>query len=85
MTGLTAATGGPAARRWAPIAGGSAMLRLLRPIWRRFEAAARDPEAAQSALWAGIAREAEGSPMWGKTVEPVRRATAEGSAHHGVR
>lgn len=42
------------------------MLRLLRPIWRRFEAAARDPEAAQRELWAGIAREAEGSPMWGK-------------------
>ena len=42
------------------------MLRLLRPIWRRFEAAARDPEAAQRTLWAGIAREAEGSPMWGE-------------------
>ena len=41
------------------------MLRLLRPIWRRFEAAARDPEAAQRVLWADIAREAEGSPMWG--------------------
>ena len=66
MTDLTGTTDGPAARRWAPIGGGSAMLRLLRPIWRRFEAAARDPEAAQRALWAGIAREAEGSPLWGK-------------------
>lgn len=42
------------------------MLRLLRPIWRRFEAAARDPETAQGTLWAAIAREAEGSPMWGE-------------------
>ena len=42
------------------------MLRLLRPIWRRFEEAARDPEAAQRALWSDIAREAEGSPMWGE-------------------
>ncbi len=53
-------------RRLMPVSGGSAMLRLLRPFWRRFEAAARDPKAAQRALWADIAREAEGSPMWGK-------------------
>lgn len=42
------------------------MLRMLRPVWRRFEDAARDPETAQRILWADIARDAEGSPMWGK-------------------
>ncbi len=68
MTDVTGRTGeeGAAAKRLLPISGGSAMLRLLRPIWRRFEAAAHDPEEAQRKLWAGIAREAEGSPMWGE-------------------
>ena len=68
MTDLNGGSGEKvtARKRLAPISGGSAMLRLLRPIWRRFEAAARDPEAAQRALWAEIAREAEGSPMWGE-------------------
>lgn len=56
----------PAVGGWAPVSGASALLRLLRPIWRSFEAAARDPEAAQRALWADIAREAEGSPLWGE-------------------
>lgn len=48
-----------------PVAGGSAMLRLLLwPVWRRFEAAARDPETTQRLLWTEIARECEGSPLW---------------------
>ena len=66
MTNVTDKTNIPGARLLFPVSGGSAMLRLLRPIWRRFEAAARDPEAAQRTLWADIAREAEGSPMWGE-------------------
>ena len=53
------------ARGSLPMAGGSAMLRLLLwPIWRRFEAAARDPETTQRLLWSEIARECEGSPFW---------------------
>ena len=53
------------ARGLLPVAGGSAMLRLLLwPIWRRFEAAARDPETTQRLLWTQIARECEGSPLW---------------------
>lgn len=54
-------------RRFPPISGGSALLRLsLGPIWRRFEKAARDPETAQRALWAEIARECQDSPFWRK-------------------
>lgn len=54
-----------AARGLLPVAGGSAMLRLLLwPIWRRFEAAARDPETTQRLLWTQIARECEGSRFW---------------------
>lgn len=54
------------ASRWTPVFSGvSAALRLLlRPAWRSFERAARDPETAQRALWAHIAREAEGSSLW---------------------
>ena len=66
MTGVKDRTHIPGAGLLSPVSGGSAMLRLLWPIWRRFEAAARNPEAAQRTLWADIAREAEGSPMWGE-------------------
>ena len=66
MTVVKDKTDIPGAGLLSPVSGGSAMLRLLWPIWRRFEAAALNPEAAQHTLWADIAGEAEGSPMWGE-------------------
>lgn len=51
--------------RLLPVSGFSAVLRLsLARAWRAFETAAQDPEQAQRALWAEIAAECRGSPMW---------------------
>lgn len=60
--------------RLTPISGVSALLRvLLRPVWREFEAAARDPESAQRALWAEIVQESNTLPPGAWVTRIARR------------